>query len=111
MKLKLYLLLILTLTIKTVIAANLQALEAERELHRLAKIKLHGEPLKFDDYNDANKVIAFSPDGKYLAVAFSPGPVLIYNLPAEKNKELDRVKEMMRKEVPQVKLNNLLKSE
>lgn len=102
--------LIFSLQNLTIHAANLQALEAERELHRLVKIKLHGEPLKLEDYNDSTKAIAFSSDGKYLAVAFTPGPVLIYDLPAEKTKRLDREKEKMRKEVQNIKLDNLLKA-
>lgn len=80
-------------------ANDLQALAAERELHRLVKIKLHGEPLElFGSNSPSAKTIAFSADGKYLAVAYTPGSVLIYDIFAERAKKFDCEIEKMRQE-------------
>jgi len=110
MKLSIYLIIILQicLQILPMEAANLQALEAQREVHRLVKIKLHGEPLVLENNDRATKSIAFSPDGKHLAVAYSPGAVFIYDLTAEKTKRFDHEIEKMKNEIQEAGAEEML---
>lgn len=88
---------LLVSSIHTEQAEDLQALKTERELRQLVKVKLHGEPLEVSHaHRTANKTVAFSPDGKHLAVAYTPGPVIIYDITAEKAKRFDSELEKMK---------------
>lgn len=98
------------LQVLTVKAESLKALEVEREIQMLVKVRLHGEPLKLFDDNDAAKTVAFSPDGKHIAVSFNPGSVVIYDIAAEKAKRFDHEMEKVRQEMKEAELNNLPQS-
>jgi len=107
MKVPIYLIIFLQICLQMLPmqANDLQALEAQREIHRLVKIKLYGEPLSLaGNHYSATKSLAFSPDGKQLAIAYSPGSVLIYDLVAEKAKRFDREVEKMKKELKESEL-------
>lgn len=102
MKLNILALLIFQICLQnlTIQAMNLQALETEREIRRLVKIKLHGEPLEIPGTHGANQ-IAFSPDGRYIATAFGPRQpnVTIWDIRAERAKRFDAEVEKMTKEI------------
>ena len=98
MKLNVFWIILLQVCLQTLTmqAAGLQALEAERELYRLVKVQLHGEPLDLRWTSGANH-IAFSPDGKHLAVSFARNKnVMIYEIAAEKAKRFDRELEKLK---------------
>lgn len=107
MNLKIFLIIVLfpSFLSLAVPSKDLKALERERELRGLIKVKLHGEPLPLLDEHDetynASKSLAFSPDGKHLAVGFTPGPVVIYDIAAEKAKRFDAELEKLKQESKQ----------
>lgn len=99
---------LVSLYILPLVAADLQGLEEERELRRLAKIKAYGEPLVLE-VSPAATSVSFSHDGRFLAVSAGlkdQGKVIVYDLPAERTKKFDREVELLRanrlKTVPQI---------